>query len=131
LELHPDHGEEIPKDLPPEKRAKVKIAVHVDADRAHLVTKIFITGILFKPYITPIRRISKRQKTVETSSYGSELVASRISTEIILEARYMLWSLRVALDWPELILRDNMSVFLKDAVTSNVLKNKHNGIAYH
>jgi hypothetical protein len=53
---------------------------------------------------TPIRWISKLQNTVETSTYVSELVTPRISTELILEARYMLRSLRVALDGPELML---------------------------
>jgi hypothetical protein len=52
---------------------------------------------------TPIRSISKRQKTVEISTYGSELVASRIATELFLEVRYMLRSLGVALDGPELM----------------------------
>jgi hypothetical protein len=49
---------------------------------------------------TPIRWVSKRQKTVETSTYGSDLVASRIATELILEVRFMLRSLDVALDGP-------------------------------
>jgi hypothetical protein len=39
---------------------------------------------------TPIRCISKCQKTVETSTYGSELVASSIATELILEVRCMI-----------------------------------------
>jgi hypothetical protein len=38
------------------------------------------------------------------------LVASRIATELILEVCYILWSLGVVLDGPELLLRDNMSV---------------------
>jgi hypothetical protein len=37
-------------------------------------------------------------------------VASRIATELIVEIRYMLWSLGVALDGPALMLGDNMSV---------------------
>jgi hypothetical protein len=61
---------------------------------------------------TPIRWISKRQKTVETSTYSSGLGASRVATELILEVRYMLRSLGVALDEPELMLGDNMSVVL-------------------
>jgi hypothetical protein len=63
---------------------------------------------------TPIIWISNHQKTVETSTYGSELVASRIGTEaeLILEIRYMLRSLGVALDGPALMLGDKISVFL-------------------
>jgi hypothetical protein len=68
---------------------------------------------------------------VETSIYGSELVASRVATELILEVRYVLRSLGVALDGPALMLGDNMSVVLNTTVPSSVLKKKHNEIAYH
>jgi hypothetical protein len=68
---------------------------------------------------------------LETSTYGSELVSSRVSTELILEIRYMLWSLGVAFDGPELILGANMPVVLNTTVPSNVLKKKCNAIAYH
>jgi hypothetical protein len=59
---------------------------------------------------------------VETSIYGSELVASRVTTELILEVRYMLCSLGVGLDGPALMLGDNMSVVLNNTVPSIVLK---------
>jgi hypothetical protein len=58
---------------------------------------------------------------VETSTYGSELVASRIATEaeLILEIRYMLRSLGVAFDGP---------AFLNSTFPSSVLKKKHKAI---
>jgi hypothetical protein len=68
---------------------------------------------------------------VETSNYGSELVDSRIATELILEVRYMLRLLGVALDGPELMLGDNMSVVVNTTVPSSVLKKKHGAIVYH
>jgi hypothetical protein len=68
---------------------------------------------------------------VEISTYGSELVASRIATELMLEIRYMLRSFGVALDVPALMLGDNMSVVLNTTVLSSILKKKHNAIAYH
>jgi hypothetical protein len=43
----------------------------------------------------------------------------------------MLRSLGVALDGPELMLGDNMSVFLNTKAPSSVLKKKQNTIAYH
>jgi hypothetical protein len=49
-------------------------------------------------------------------------VASRIATELIIEVRYMLRSLGVAL---------NMSLVLNITSLSSVLKKMHNGIAYH
>jgi hypothetical protein len=104
MEFYSDASEEIPKDLPPEKGPRVRMTVYVDADHAHdLVTRRSITGNLVMLNNRPIRWVSKRQKTVETSTYGSELVASRVATELILEIRYMLRSLGVALDVPVFI----------------------------
>jgi hypothetical protein len=132
MEFYPDDSEEIPKDLTSEKGPRVRMTVYVYADHAHdLVTRRSITGILVMLNNTPIRWVSKRQKTVETSTYGSELVASRDATELFLEARCMLRSLGVALDGPALMLGDNISVVLNTTVPSSVLKKQHNTIAYH
>jgi hypothetical protein len=51
---------------------------------------------------------------LETLAYVSELEASRITreAEIILEVKYMLPSLGMALDDPASMLEDNMSVVL-------------------
>jgi hypothetical protein len=123
MEFYLDAGEEIPKDLPHDKRPRVRMTVYVDADHEHdAVTRRSITGILVMINNTPIRYISKRQKTVETSTHGSELAASRIASELILEIRYMLLSLGVALDGPASMLGDNMSVVLNTSVPSSVLK---------
>jgi hypothetical protein len=59
------------------------------------------------------------------------LVASRISTELILEIRYMPRSLGVALDGTELMLADNMSAVSNTTVPLSVLTKKHNTISYH
>jgi hypothetical protein len=132
MEFYPNASEEIPKDLSPEKGTRVRMTVYVDADHAHdVVTRRSITLILVMLNNTPIGLISKHQKTVETSTYGSELVASRVATELIVEVRYILWSLGVALDGSELMLGDSMSVVLNTTVPSSVLKKKHNAIAYH
>jgi hypothetical protein len=82
--FYPHAEEEIANDLPAQKGPKVRMTVYVDADHAHdLVTRRSITGIILMLNNTPIRLVSKRQKTLETSTYGSELVASRIATELI------------------------------------------------
>jgi hypothetical protein len=114
MEFYPDAGEEIPKDLPPEKGPRVRMTAYVDADHAHdLVTRRSIRGILVMLNNIPIWCISKRQKTVENSL---ELVASRIATELILEIGYLFWSLGVALDGPALMSGDNMSGALNGKV---------------
>ena len=73
----------------------------------------------------------KRQKTVETAHYGSELVATRMAVELIMEMRYQLRMLGVDLEGPAMLLGDNMSVVLNTTVPSSVLKKKHNAVAYH
>ena len=75
--------------------------------------------------------MSKRQKTVESSTYGSKLVAARIATELILELRCTLRMIGVLIDGPAMMLEDNMSVVLNTTVPSSVLKNKHCAIDYH
>jgi hypothetical protein len=53
-------------------------------------------------------------------NFGSELVALRMATELIIEVMYMLRSLGAALDGPALMLGDNMSVFLNTIVPSSI-----------
>ena len=131
-EFYPDAEEDIPIDIPIAKGKAIRITVYVDADHAHdLVTRRSITGILLLLNNTPFRFICKRQKTVETSTYGSELVAARVATDLILETRYMLRTIGAKIDGPALMLGDNMSVVLNTTVPSSVLKKKHCAISYH
>jgi hypothetical protein len=61
MEFYPDAGEEIPKDLPPEKGPRVRITVHADADHAHDLAKTrSITGIFVMLNNTPIRWVFNR-----------------------------------------------------------------------
>jgi hypothetical protein len=65
-DFYPDAEVEISNDLP-----KSKGTVHVDSDHAHdLVIMRYITGIVLMLNNTPIRWVSKLQKTVETSTHG-------------------------------------------------------------
>jgi hypothetical protein len=127
-----DAEEEIPNDLPMSKGTKFRMTVYVDVDHAHdLLIRISISGILVMLNNIPFRWVSKRQKTVETFTYGSELLVSRIATELIVEIRFIFRSLGVDLEGSALMLGDDMSVLLNTSVPSSVLKNKYNEIAYH
>ncbi len=110
----------------------MRITVHVDADHAHdQLTRHSVTGIILFSNNTPIKWLSKKQKTVETSTYGSELVAARITTEMVMEIQYNLRMLGVVIEGPALMLGDNKSVVLNTTMPSSALKKKHNAIAYH
>ena len=78
-----------------------------------------------------IKTFSKRQSTVESSTYGSELVAARIATDMAVETLYTLQMLGVSIDGSILLLGDNKSVVLNTTIPSSALKKKHNAIAYH
>jgi hypothetical protein len=72
--------------------------------KAHdLLIRSSITIILLILNNTKIRWVSMRHNTVETSTYSSELVATRIAIELIIEVRFR--SLVVDLDEPTWLCR--------------------------
>ena len=72
-EQYPGAFEEIPPNLPEPKGELVDIVVYVDADHAtDLETRRSVTGFILFINHTPIKWYSKKQNTVETSTYGAE-----------------------------------------------------------
>ena len=131
-ELYPDACEDLPYDMPIPKGAVARIVVYVDADHARdKVTRRSVSGIILLINNTPLIWISKRQPTVEISTYGSELIATRIAVETILEVRYKLMMLGVPISKSSLMVGDNMSVVLNTTMPSSPLKKKHLGCAYN
>jgi hypothetical protein len=85
-EFYPDAIEELPPDMPNPIGPKIETVCYVDADHAHdTLTRRSVTGILLFVAGMPVKWYSKRQRTVETSSYGSKLVAARIAIELVQE----------------------------------------------
>ena len=63
----------------------------VDANLNHcLATGSSATGCLHFVNHTPIDSYSERQSTVETATYGSELLATKPATEQIIDLRHTL-----------------------------------------
>ena len=96
-----------------------------------VVTRRSVTGILLFLNNTPVKWISQRQKTVETSTYGSELVSAKVATELILKYRNTLRMMGTEPDGPALLLGDNNSVVLNCTMPNSVLKKKHAACSYH
>ena len=131
-EFYPEAIEEIPPDMPTSRGKEMKVTIWVDADHAHdQVTRKSVTGIVVMINGMVYKTVSKRQATVESSTYGSELVASRIAVDIAVEVRYLLRMLGVKVNSPTLLLGDNKSVVLNSTIPSSVLKKKHCAINYH
>jgi hypothetical protein len=75
---YPGAQEDRPNDTPPSKTEEVFITCYVDASHGYeLITRQSVTGILICVNRTPVKWLSKRQNTVESSTYGSELVAAQ------------------------------------------------------
>jgi hypothetical protein len=97
------------------------------------VTRRLQTGILIFCNKVPIIWFSKRQNTVEASTFGSEFQAMKNAVELIKALRY--YKLRmfgVPIDGPTNIFCDNEAVHKNATLPeSTTLKKKHHAIAYH
>jgi hypothetical protein len=128
-----DYAEEpLPPTMPIPRGNPMKVTCYVDADHAaNRVTRRSHTGIIIYCQNAPIIWYSKRQNTVETSSFGSEFVALRIATELIESLRYKLRMFGIPIDGPADVFCDNESVTTNASVPTSVLAKKHNSICYH
>ena len=80
----------------------------------------------------PIIWFSKRQNTVESSSFGSEFVALRVAKEmVVLALRYKLRMFGVPIDGPANVFCDNNGVVKNTTIPASMLAKKHNAINYH
>ena len=132
IEFYPDAEEDIPHDSLIPLGREATVTVYVDADHARdKVTRRSVTGIILLLNNTPLVWVSKRQKTVEASTYGSEMIAARIAVELVIEMRYKLRMLGVVMEDRTMLVGDNMSVILNTTIPSSSLKKKHLGCSYH
>jgi hypothetical protein len=124
--------EPIPGDAPEPRGNVVSTHCFVDADHAgNLVTRRSQTGILLFVNRAPIIWYSKRQNTVETSTFGSEFVAMRIAVELTESLRYKLRMFGIPIIGPTNVYCDNEAVTKNAIHPESTLKKKHNSIAYH
>ena len=78
-----------------------------------------------------IKSFSKRQNTVELSTFGPKLVPLRIERDLILEIRIKLKLFGVPLSGPKNIFCDNNGVVKITIIPECTLSDKHNAINYH
>ena len=79
----------------------------------------------------PIIWYSKRQATVETSTFGSEFIALKAAVEMIQGLRLKLRSFGLLIDGPTDIFCDNEAVTKAARQPQSTLSKKHNAVAYH
>ena len=89
------------------------------------------SGILIFCNRAPIIRYSKRQNTVDTSTFGSEFQVIRNAVELTEALRFKLRMFGVPVDGATNVFCDNEAVYKNTSLPESTLKKKHHSIAYH
>ena len=74
---------------------------------------------------------TKKQRGVETATYGSEYMAARTATEQIMEAQIQLRYLGVKLDGPAYLFGDNKSVINSSIMPKAHLHKRYVMLSFH
>ena len=124
--------EEVPPNMPEPRGMGFVISAKVDADHASdTVTRRSRTGFLVWVNSSLVCFMSKKQTTVETSSFGSEFVAMKQCCEYLRGLRYKLRMMGIPVIGPCYVAGDNQSVLANTTEPGSTLKKKSQSIAYH
>ena len=127
-----DAVDEEPPRMPQARGRSVKITSFVDASHAaNKVTRRSHTGFILFLNRAPVVWYSKRQNTVESSTFSSEFIALRTCMEYIVALRYKLRMFGVPIDGSADVLCDNESVVRNSSLFESTLNKKHCSLAYH
>ena len=106
--------------------------VYLDSDHAHdLVMRQLVSGVLSFVGLMPISWTSKRQVTIESSSYSAELCTGRVYSEEAIVLKYMLSSLCVLVKVVTALCGENLGLIICCTNPDSELKNKHVDISYY
>ena len=123
--------EELPDDLPVPLGNPVITTTWVDANLYHdFLTGRSVTGVLHMINQTFLDWFSKKQNTVETSTYGSEFVATRMATEQIMDIRMTLRYMGIPVH-RSVMFGDNESVVTSSTLPHSPLTKRWTALSYH
>lgn len=131
-DFYPDAKEQIPPNAPEPLGKEVEMIAFVDSDHAgDLLTRRSRSGVLVYLNRATIYWYSKKQTSIETSTFGSEFTGLKIATEIVKGLRYKLRMMGIPIDGPTHMCVDNESVVKNTTAPESVLRKKSISIAYH
>jgi len=108
----------------------VELTAFVDSDHAgDTVTRRSRSGIFLFIQNSPIVWFSKKQTSIETSSFGSEFSTMKTAVEMVEGLRHKLRMMGVHIDVPCNVKADNMSMVRNSSIPELQLKKK--SIACH
>ena len=124
--------EELPPKMPEPRGIGLTMVAKVDADhaadtiarRSHMGFLVYLNSAL-------VYWSSKKQTSVELSSFGSEFIAMKQCCEYICGLRYKLRMMGIPVEGPAYIHGDNQSVLCNTSRPDSTLKKKSQSIAFH
>lgn len=127
-----DVKEAIPPNAPPPRGKSVVLRGYCDSDHAgDARNRRSRTGFYLFLNMGPIMWNSKKQLTVESSTFGAEFTSLKIVAEANRGFRYKLRMMGVPIDGPTYVYGDNMSVLHNVTKPESTLKKKSQSISYH
>ena len=133
-EIYRDAEEPLPHRMPMPRGRSVVMTAFVDASHgANKVTRRSHTGYVIFLNRAPIVWYSKRQQTVETSTFSAEFIALKVCLEAIEHLRFKLrcFGIPCPKGEPTYVYCDNESVVKNTTNVESTLNKKHSSIAYH
>jgi hypothetical protein len=132
--IYEDAMEQLPHDAPKPLGRYVVLTHYVDANLYHdWITGTSVTGIISLINQTPIADwYSKKQSTVETATYGSEFVATRVCVDRAVDLRTTLRYLGVPLRHRDVVFGDNHESVVNSSMRLDAkLHKRHNALSFH
>jgi hypothetical protein len=130
-DFYGDVCEEMPPNMPKPKGKCVIFSCFVDANHAgNAISRRSHTGIIIYVQNAPVIWFSKRQNTVEASSFGSEFVVLRTAKDMLVALRCKLRMFGVPVDGPANVFCDNNDVVKNTTIPESMLAKKHNVLFY-
>ena len=125
------------EEMPHNRGLAVSTTAYVDSSHgANKVTRRSHSGHVLFVNSAPVKWLSRRQQTVETSAFSSEFIALKQCIEDIEHLRFKLRMFGIPIyndgeGEPTYILCDNDSVVTNTSNVESSLNKKHSSIAYH
>ena len=125
-------SEQLPLNAPKPLGKSVQLTTFYDANLMHdMLTGRSVTGFLHFWNKTPMDWYSKKQKTTETATYGSEFLACRTAFEHLVADRNYLRYLGVPIKNVLYVFGDNESQIGSCIVPESKLNKRYNILSYH
>ena len=130
---YPHVKEAIPPNAPKPLGRAMQMTAYADTDHAGDITmRRSRTGILlFLNRSPPIMWQSKKQASIEMSTFRSKFMVLKAAVEMIKGLRYKVRMMGIPLEGATHVLVDNMSVVHNTSRLESTLKKKSNSFVYH